>query len=189
MNAEELNEAREIEALRSDPQIQAALRQSSAGEPSVAHDPDAKKERQKLLFIGVLVVLICSVLYYLLGWKYFPIRNRYIPLVQKMLLGVILTTVILLIGRIVKRLLQKNIDNAITRYTLTRITDLVAAIFIFLVVLSLLFANWYAAMVSFGIISLVLGLAFKIQLPVFLAGSIYWYAGPFLLVTESGSEM
>lgn len=161
MNKEELDEAREVEALRADPAIQSALQQTTSSHSLKGPDKDVKKERTKLFVIGGFILLICTVLYYLLAWKYFPIRNRYIPLVQKMLLGIIFTTVILLVARIAKRILHKNLNNATTRYNLNRITDLVAAIFIFLVLLSSLFANWYAAMVSFGIISLVLGLALQ----------------------------
>jgi small-conductance mechanosensitive channel len=38
---------------------------------------------------------------------------------------------------------------------------LIAGLLIFAIILSLLFANWYAAMVSFGIVSLILGFALQ----------------------------
>lgn len=153
-------EAKELEMIKLDPKVKRALDDCSIP-PTDERKAKAVSKGLPLIGIGVFVIIVCGALYYLLGWQYFPIRNRYVPLAQKVLLGIIATTLILFLARLTKKLLNRKVEDATTRFNLNRITDLIAAVIIFTLLLSLLFANWYATMVSFGIISLILGLALQ----------------------------
>lgn len=153
-------EAQEVEKIKLDPKVKRALNDCTAPSPKERKEKTAPGGFSFLTII-VLVLLICSALYYLLDWQYFPIRTRFVPLAQKILLGIIAATIILLLARLTKKLLKRKIDNEVSLFNLNRITDLIAAIILFILLLSLLFANWYATMVSFGIISLILGMALQ----------------------------
>src|SRR5919107_1793221 len=64
------------------------------------------------------------------------------------------------------------LDDAVSRYNLHRILRLLTTLVIFFIALSVLFANWYTAVVSLGLISLVLG--FALQTPITsLIGWVY----------------
>jgi small-conductance mechanosensitive channel len=63
-------------------------------------------------------------------------------------------------------------DDAVARYNLSRVTRLVVGLGLALIAISVLFANWYAAVVSLGILSLVLGLALQTPITSFI-GWIY----------------
>lgn len=108
-----------------------------------------------ILFVG------CGILYFLLAKDYLPLPINYVPLVQKVVLAVMFVSLVLAANRLLKKVVYRKIENETTVFNFNRITDLFAGIIVFLIILSLLFANWYAAMVSFGIVSLILGLALQ----------------------------
>src|SRR5690606_18226376 len=93
--------------------------------------------------------------------KRLPISSIYIPLAQKVVLAVMLISLVLFIIRLLKKIINRRIEDRTTVFNFNRIADLFASLLILGIVLSLLFANWYAAMVSFGIVSLILGFALQ----------------------------
>lgn len=167
MTPEEIEDNQEVDKIKSNPKVRRAIEDSSGG---ISLSDSATSTNNRSDIIVILSVLVgCAILYYLFGWKYFPIRNRYIPLVQNLLLVIVFSSIVILFARLARKILKKKVDNATTLYNLKRITDLVAAVIIFFIILSLVFANWYAAMVSFGIISLILGLALQNPITSFFA--------------------
>ena len=62
-----------------------------------------------------------------------------------------------------------RIANRVSRYNLKRIFRLLAALAIVFVTISVLFVNWYTAVVSLGLISLVLGFALQMPISSFIA--------------------
>ena len=65
-----------------------------------------------------------------------------------------------------------QIDNKPARYNLTRVLNLLTFLAIVIIGLSLLSANWYTALVSLGVLSLILG--FALQTPITsLIGWVY----------------
>ena len=65
-----------------------------------------------------------------------------------------------------------GIDSVVSRYTLRRVAKLVLALLLVLAVISILFQNWYTAIVSVGLLSLIMGLAVQTPVTSFL-GWIY----------------
>ncbi|HTI70303.1 MAG TPA: mechanosensitive ion channel domain-containing protein [Candidatus Limnocylindria bacterium] len=62
-----------------------------------------------------------------------------------------------------------RISNPVSRFNLKRIAKLAVGIVLVFVVISILFVNWYAAVVSLGLISLVLGFALQTPISSFVA--------------------
>ena len=62
-----------------------------------------------------------------------------------------------------------RVRNAASRFNLKRILRLVITLFIAFIIVSVLFVNWYAAVVSLGLISLVLGFALQTPISSFIA--------------------
>ncbi|MER2999270.1 mechanosensitive ion channel family protein [Pontibacter populi] len=119
-----------------------------------------KKERTSLLVYGT-VFLVTVVLYYLLRLESFHIRSKYLPLLQSLLAGVMFITVVLFFTRLLTSLLKTRIRSPVTSYNVQRIINLGAALLVVFILISTLFVNWYAAVVSLGVASLILGLALQ----------------------------
>lgn len=152
-------EDKEIEDIKKDEKVQRALSETSI----VVQKESAEvlKREAPVLGITAIIFLGCGVLYFLLGWKQLPISSSYIPLVQKIVLAVMLISLVLLATRLLKKIVNRKIEDKTKEFNFNRIADFFAALLILIIFLSLLFANWYAAAVSFGIVSLVLGFALQ----------------------------
>ncbi len=159
METSEPIEDKELEDIKKDEKVQRALNETSI---SVQKESAVDlKEEAPLLGISTIIFLICGTLYFLLGWKRLPISSIYIPLAQKIVLAVMLISLVLLATRLLKKILNRKIEDKTTVFNFNRIADLFASLLILGIILSMLFANWYAAMLSFGIVSLVLGFALQ----------------------------
>jgi len=167
METSEEAEAKEIEIIKNDQKVKSALKESSINPQR--ESAVIKKEDAPILGVTAIIFLVCGILYFLLGWKYFPIPSTYIPFVQKIVLAVMFISFVLVVTRILKKVLNKKIEDTTTLYNFNRIADLFAFVTIFTIILSLLFANWYAALVSFGIMSLILGFALQNPITSFFA--------------------
>jgi small-conductance mechanosensitive channel len=157
----------EIDNIKKDEKVQRALIENSIGvkkESAVALEKEAP-----LLGITAIIFLGCGVLYFLLGWKRLPIHGTYIPLAQKVVLAIMLISLVLMATRLLKKIFNRKIEDKTTVFNFNRIADLFSSLVILGIILSLLFANWYAAMVSFGIVSLILGFALQNPITSFFA--------------------
>lgn len=152
-------EDKELEDIKKDEKVKRAL--SEASETPQKESSDVLDKEAPILGVTAILFVACIVAYFLLGWERLPIPGRYIPLAQKIVLAVMLISVVLLVNRLVKKIIDRKLGNKTTVFNFNRIADLFAGLLILVIVLSLLFANWYAALVSFGIISLILGFALQ----------------------------
>lgn len=152
-------EEREIEKLKKDDKVQRALNESSkAGEKKSS---EILSKEAPLLGITAMIFLIFVSLYALLEWEGFPISSDYIAVAQKIVLAGMLISLVLSANKISRKLVDRKIEDKTTVFNFNRIADLFAGLLILLIILSSLFANWYATLVSFGIISLILGFALQ----------------------------
>lgn len=120
----------------------------------------------------VLMLLGLAVLYYLLRLDYFGFAARYLPALRRAATGAMAIVLTLGTARVVEAYLIERVDAAVTRYNLQRILRLMVYLVLATIVVSVLFANWYAAAASLGLISLVLG--FALQTPITsLIGWVY----------------
>src|SRR5690606_10155837 len=87
----------------------------------------------------------------------------------KLSISIVLILAVRILGRIMERVIDKSVDSPGYQYNLLRITRLLVVLLILIVAASFLFQNLYAAAVSFGLISLVLGFALQAPIASFIA--------------------
>lgn len=127
--------------------------------------------RKKKYWIGgyaALAILFLAI-HYSLEIDVFSRWQSYLPFLRKLTISLFLILLILLIGKIVEKVIDTRNETEGVRYNLLRITRLLTVIFVLIIAISFLFQNLYAAAVSFGLISLVLGFALQAPITSFIA--------------------
>lgn len=124
--------------------------------------------KYRIRLYSVFAVLTITA-HYLLNLPIFAAWSEYLPFLKKLTLSLFLISGILLIGKIIERIIIAQAQIEGDRYNLLRIIRLLSLVFIFIVVASFLFQNLYGAVVSFGLISLVLGFALQAPITSFIA--------------------
>jgi len=119
--------------------------------------------------IYVALLAVCAAGYFLIGAKLIPLPDAAMSIAQRILRGVALITVVLTIARALSFYAIGRIEDASTRFTLQRVQRLAVALAIAVIVISILFVNWYAAVAAFGIGSIILGLAVQTPMKSFIA--------------------
>lgn len=160
-----------VEEIKKDADVQRALKQAA---PSTETDeePARARIRDKLVIgthIALLVVL--GVIHQLIDLKFDFIYDQY-PLVRKLLAAVAVAVVCLMILRLIEVYFIGRVADAVYKYNLSRVARLVIWLVIGFFVLTIMFQNWYTAVVSFGLISLILGFALQTPITSFI-GWIY----------------
>lgn len=121
--------------------------------------------RQKLWLAGyLLLILALGVVYYLLRLHWFDFGDRLAPLLRRGVLGAMAAALVLALARAVDAYVIERSCSQVTQYNFKRILRLAVGVVLATIVVSVLFANWYAAAASLGLISLVLG--FALQTPI-----------------------
>lgn len=121
------------------------------------------------VWIGTYIILALGFffLYFLLTKNVFHALNNYPELLKhsrniSLVAGV--ACIILMISRFVERTITRRQHTLTARYNLIRLIRLLAVITIILAGASILFENFYTAVVSLGLISLLIG--FALQTPI-----------------------
>ena len=126
--------------------------------------------RDKLWFIAHTLILgACIVLYFLLGSKLIPLPQATVDISERILRGAALIVIVLAIAQAASVYGLGRIEDASTRFTLQRIVHLVVALLIALIVVSIIFVNWYAAVAALGVGSIIIGLAVQTPMKSFIA--------------------
>jgi len=133
---------------------------------------EKKAEKQKVwvssyAILGVIFIAV----YFLLKLEVFEVFGKYRMTLEKLALAAFIALVILTAVKISEFFIHKKSKTEYRRYNLIRMVRLVGILMILFVVTSFLFANWYAAAVSLGLISLLLG--FALQTPI--SSLIGWF--------------
>ena len=164
-----MNDKAEVEQLKEQEDVKTALKQT-AGIKEVAPKPVAKLGDKLWFGTYILVLLGLLALYYFLGSNIIPTEIKYISTVRSLLVGGMLIVITMAIAKSIQVYWISQIENRPARYNLTRVLNLVMVLAILIIGLSLLSANWYTALVSLGVLSLILG--FALQTPI--ASLIGW---------------
>jgi len=155
---------------REDEDVRRALEQTAGPKPPKHRKVEAKHK----LWVGtyLIVLLALAVLYYFVRNDVFGFLGDYQPLAERLVTGLMAVLLVLVVRSAVKGFLIEPLEDAAARFNLNRIVNLLAYLSIFFIVLSILFANWYTAAVSLGLLSLVLGFALQAPISSFI-GWIY----------------
>src|SRR5688572_5339021 len=120
-----------------------------------------------LVLLGILVGAI-----FLLDWQRAWFRPATVEKIHRYLLGGIGIAIVLAVARALEVYAIGRLRNAVARFNLKRILRLVVTLVMVFIVVSVLFVNWYTAVVSLGLISLILGFALQTPISSFI-GWIY----------------
>jgi small-conductance mechanosensitive channel len=168
------NELRtEVEQVKQQEDVKRALKQTSTIKPEAT--PKAETKDKLLLGTHVIILIALTVVHFVLQFKVFGFAARFIPLIQKVNLSVMAIVLLLSIAKISDVYLIGRIDSPVARYNLRRVAKLLLGLVLAFAVVSILFQNWYTAVVSLGLISLILGFALQTPITSFI-GWIYLLA-------------
>jgi len=159
----------QVERIEQQPEVRRELQRSGAAPP-----PDKPVEtRHKAWIAGWLLVLLALAgVHYLTRLDGFVELGEALQPVRRSLVGGMAAALVLAIARAVQAWVIEPHCNPVTQYNLTHVLRLSTWLVLALIVVSVLFANWYAAAASLGLISLVLG--FALQTPITsLIGWVY----------------
>ncbi|MCU1266413.1 MAG: hypothetical protein JWM21_2731 [Acidobacteria bacterium] len=155
----------EVAELKQQSDIQKALKQT-AGQPQ----PSPSVEKKQKAFIGtyVVILLLLGGLYYIL--KLYVLRlGTFLP---RAVLGAIAIATVITAVKSIDVYLIDRVDDPAAEYNLRRVLKLLASFVIALIVISVVFVNWYTAVVSLGVFSVIVGLALQTTFTSFI-GWIY----------------
>src|ERR1043165_7490921 len=140
-----------------------------------------KKAEKKKVWVGSYITfgVIFIAAYLLLRLQVFEVFGKYRDTLEKLSLAAFIAMLILTVIKIAEMFIYKKSKTAYRRYNLIRVVRLVGIIVIVFVVISFLFANWYAAAVSLGLISLILGFALQTPISSFIAWLYIIFRSPY----------
>lgn len=107
-----------------------------------------------------------------LGWQGDALNNSTVEKLQRYLFGAGALIGVLGAAKTIQVFLIDRLRNPVSRFNLKRIMRLVVGLVVIFIIVSVLFVNWYAAVVSLGLISLILGFALQTPISSFI-GWIY----------------
>jgi small-conductance mechanosensitive channel len=155
-----------VEALKQQDNIQKALKQTSSAPPA----PRSAPQRQKV-FLGayVLLVLVLGGSYYLLNHHAFSLTPGVHTFLSRICLGGAAIITVIAATQSIDVYLVDRFDDRVAEYNVRRILKLVTGCLIAIILISVLFVNWYTAVVSLGVFSVIVGLAFQTTFTSFIA--------------------
>ncbi len=162
--------AETAEELIQQPEVRAELARTTGEKTGRTIKAETK---DKFWFITHSLVLVsCIIFYYLVGSRLISLGAAQIELVRRGLRGVALIVLLLALAKSIIVYGVGRIIEAPTRFTLKRIIHLVTALLSALIIISIIFVNWYAALTALGVGSIIVGLAVQTPMTSFI-GWIY----------------
>jgi small-conductance mechanosensitive channel len=126
--------------------------------------------RDRFWFVThAFILAACATVYFLLGAKLISLPQAGVNIAVRILRGTALIVIVLAIARAISVYGLARIEDASTRFTLQRIAHLVIGLVIALIVVSIIFVNWYAAAAALGVGSIIIGLAVQTPMKSFIA--------------------
>ena len=120
----------------------------------------------------ILVALVLGAAILALDWKQAWFAPSMALNIHRYLLGALAITVLLGISRAIEVYAVGRLRNPVSRFNLKRVLRLITVLIAGFIFISVLFVNWYAAVVSLGLISLILGFALQTPISSFI-GWVY----------------
>ena len=160
---------KKVAEVKQDADVQRALEQANASEKG---EPRVTRARDKFVFVTQLILLLALVATHQLITYRLPRLAAAYPLVLKLILAIAVVVVCLMVLHLIDVYFIGRVRDAVYQYNLKRVSRLVVWLAIGFFVLTIFFQNWYTAVVSFGLISLVLGFALQTPITSFI-GWVY----------------
>jgi small-conductance mechanosensitive channel len=159
--------AETAEELRKRPEIRKELERATGEKRREKIEP---RGRDRFWFAAYAVALaLCAAVYFVIGAKLIPLPEAGISVAQRILRGAVLIAIVMAAARAISIHGIARIEDAATRFTLQRVAHLAVALAIAVIVVSIIFVNWYAAVAAFGVGSIIIGLAVQTPMKSFIA--------------------
>ena len=131
------------------PEVRKELQRTTGGNDQ----PKIKaRGRDKFWLVVHLIILAgCAVAYFLVESKVIPVPQSSFGIATRFLRGAALVVIVLAIAGAVSVYMIARIEDPSTHFTLQRITHLIVALVIAMIVISVVFVNWYAALATLGV--------------------------------------
>src|SRR4030095_16584303 len=159
--------AETAEELGKRPEIRKELERATGQKRQEKIEPAGRD--QFWFVIHAIVLAICAAIYFVIGAKIIPLPDAVVGIAQRILRGAALITIVLAIARALSVYGLARIEAASTRFPLQRIAPLAIALAVAVIVVSIIFVNWYAAIAAFGVGSIIIGLAVQTPMKSFIA--------------------
>jgi small-conductance mechanosensitive channel len=163
-DAERLSQMEQAARTSSDPQHIKESRKAP-------REPTSHADKAWIAIFGIALLLWLAALFFL-NWQPASISDELLGRLRNYIRGAALITAILLVARLLEVLAVSHIANSVNRYNLKRVLRLLVVLAVVFTLVSVLFVNWYAALVPLGVVSLVLGVALQTPLSSFI-GWVY----------------
>ena len=133
-----------------------------------------KNKKNSFIWLGtyITIALIAIAAHILFRLHFFDLLGKYRMILQKLSLAVFLGVLILCAGKLMEFLIHSKSKEKYSRYNLVHLTRLLTFVLLAIVIVPFLFSNWYGAVVSLGLISLILGFALQTPISSFI-GWVY----------------
>src|SRR5207244_12411860 len=159
-----------VEEISEKPEVREELARTAGEKP---REKVKARGRDKFWFVThALLLLGCAIIYFLLGSELIPLPQSNVDLARRILRGAILIVALLAIAKTISGYGLGKIADASTRFTLRRVQRLIVGLLIALIVLSVIFVNWYTALTALGVGSVIVALAVQTPMKSFI-GWIY----------------
>lgn len=144
--------------------VQFALDQAGGEEHHAPPRAQAVRRDRTWLMGWLVVFAVATAVSFLAAWQGLPLASATRELLLRAARGVMLAAGILAAHRLISLLFIARLADPVSRYNLHRVADFLAVLAAAFVTVSFVFRNWYAAAVSLGLLSLILG--FALQTPI-----------------------
>lgn len=160
----------QVEQLKERAEVRQALEQTSGKKEQAI--PKAET-RDKLWFGSYLLLLIgLGVLYYLFNLRFFGLSEDIVTKLRDYTRSAIFIVVLLTVSKAIQVYLIGRLHDTVNQYNLKRILRLIIGLVVVFISITSLFADWQAAIVSLGLVSLIFGFALQTVLSSFI-GWVY----------------
>ena len=162
-------EKAQAEQLKKHGDVKEALEQATP--PPEAHEKEPRKSHVAGLVVYAVLIAVFLAVRVVLIRSPLPLTDRALDILQRASLGALFIVLFLLLGKAIQIYFLPRFDT-VTRYNLKRILRLAIFLAIVIIVVSAVFVGWYTALVSLGVLSLILGFALQTPITSFI-GWIY----------------
>ena len=132
----------------------------------------AEKSKHRVWIVSyIIIALICLALYFLLQFRVFGLLGTYRSLFQRLSLAGFVVFLVFIVTRGIESIVTKRSPTKKQQYNIIRLIRLLSVFAAAFIVVSFVFAKWYTAAVSLGLVSLILG--FALQTPI--SSLIGWF--------------
>src|SRR5678809_1338767 len=131
----------------------------------------AKSKHEVWIVSYIIIALICLALYFLLQFSVFGLLGIYRSLFQRLSLAGFVVFLVFIVTRGIESIVTKRSPTKKQQYNIIRLIRLLSVFAAAFIVISFVFAKWYTAAVSLGLVSLILG--FALQTPI--SSLIGWF--------------